>query len=122
VQEAETHIWWKKSLILFVCELRNSHIIFLQVTTYWSHERKLAVTGASGLLDNRIVELTRRCYTIVPLHNTKPLQSGFLKRGILEAIEVAKLFNRLKPTRLISARAFNSFLIPEKDFNEIMRK
>jgi dTDP-4-dehydrorhamnose reductase len=59
------------------------------------------VTGASGLLGNRIVELAKSYYTIVPLHNTKPLQSNSLKIDITKAIEVLSLFNRLKPAVVI---------------------
>jgi dTDP-4-dehydrorhamnose reductase len=59
------------------------------------------VTGASGLLGNRIVEFAKGYHTIVPLHNTKPLQSNSLKIDITKAIEVSSLFNRLKPTVVI---------------------
>lgn len=65
------------------------------------HKSKMLVTGASGLLGNRIAELAKRYYTIVPLHNTKPLQSNSLKTDITNAIEVSTLFNRLKPTVVI---------------------
>jgi dTDP-4-dehydrorhamnose reductase len=64
-------------------------------------EKRLLVTGASGLLGNRIVELAKSYYTIVPLHNTKPLQSNSLKIDITKAIEVLSLFNRLKPAVVI---------------------
>jgi dTDP-4-dehydrorhamnose reductase len=59
------------------------------------------VTGASGLLGNKVVELAKSYHTVASLHNTKPLQSNSLKIDITDAIEVLSLFNRLKPTVVI---------------------
>jgi dTDP-4-dehydrorhamnose reductase len=55
------------------------------------------VTGASGLLGNKIVELAKNDYTVIPLHKTKPLHSNSLKLDITNAIEVLNLFHKLKP-------------------------
>jgi dTDP-4-dehydrorhamnose reductase len=55
------------------------------------------VTGASGLLGNKIVELAKNDYTVIPLHKTKPLHSNSLKLDITKAIEVLNLFSKLKP-------------------------
>jgi dTDP-4-dehydrorhamnose reductase len=66
-----------------------------------SNKLKLLVTGASGLLGNSIVELAKGHHTVVPLHNTKPLQSNSIKIDRTKATEVASLFNRLKPTVVI---------------------
>jgi dTDP-4-dehydrorhamnose reductase len=55
------------------------------------------VTGASGLLGNKIVELTKNDYTAIPLHKTKPLHSNSLKLDITDTTEVLNLFHKLKP-------------------------
>ena len=62
-----------------------------------TRKRRLLVTGASGLLGNKIVELTKNDYTAIPLHKTKPLHSNSLKLDITNAIEVLNLFHKLKP-------------------------
>jgi len=59
------------------------------------------VTGASGLLGNKIVELAKNDYTVIPLHKTKPLHSNSLKLDITKAIEVLNLFSKLKPDAVI---------------------
>jgi len=66
-----------------------------------TYKRRLLVTGASGLLGNRIVALAKRDYTVVPLHNTKPLHSHSLKLDITDAIEIFNFFNKLKPAIVI---------------------
>ncbi|MDI6903876.1 MAG: sugar nucleotide-binding protein [Candidatus Bathyarchaeia archaeon] len=48
------------------------------------------VTGASGLLGNKIVELAKNDYTVIPLHKTKPLHSNSLN-----------LLHKLKPDVVI---------------------
>lgn len=62
-----------------------------------TRKRRLLVTGASGLLGNKIVELTKNGYTVIPLHKTKPLHSNSLKLDITNTIEVLNLFHKLKP-------------------------
>jgi len=62
---------------------------------------KLLVTGASGLLGSKLVELARKNYTVVPLHNIKPLHSNSLKLNITEGTNVFNLFNKLKPNIVI---------------------
>jgi dTDP-4-dehydrorhamnose reductase len=54
------------------------------------------VTGASGLLGNKIVVLAKNDYTVVPLHKTKPLHSNSIKLDITDATEVLNLFSKLK--------------------------
>jgi dTDP-4-dehydrorhamnose reductase len=66
-----------------------------------TRKRKLLVTGASGLLGNKIVELTKNDYTAIPLHKTKPLHSNSLKLDITDATEVLNLFHKLKPDKVI---------------------
>jgi dTDP-4-dehydrorhamnose reductase len=62
---------------------------------------KLLVTGASGLLGNKIVELMKDDFEVTPIHNTKPLQSNSVKLDITNAFEVANLFSRFKPIVVI---------------------
>ena len=44
--------------------------------------KKLLVTGASGLLGSKIVEIARKDYRVIPLHNTKPLHPNSVKLDI----------------------------------------
>ncbi len=62
---------------------------------------KLLVTGSGGLLGNKIVEMTKHKYLVVPTHNTKLLHSNSLKLDITDALEVSSLFSKLKPTMVI---------------------
>ena len=60
-------------------------------------KKKLLVTGASGLLGNKIVELTKNDYITTPVHNTKPLQPNSVMLDITDAGRVSNLFSKLKP-------------------------
>jgi len=62
---------------------------------------KLLVTGASGLLGNKIIELAQNDYVVTPVHNTKLLHPKSLKLDITDAIKVLNLFNTLKPAIVI---------------------
>ena len=66
-----------------------------------THNRRLLVTGASGLLGNRIIELAKKDYTVIPIHNTKPLHPHSLKLDITNTSEVSNLFHKLKPHAVI---------------------
>ena len=66
-------------------------------------KRKLLVTGASGLLGSKIVEIAKNDYTVIPLHKTKPLHSNSLKLDITSTAEVLNLFHKLKPYAVIHA-------------------
>ena len=59
------------------------------------------VTGASGLLGNKIVESIKKGFTIIPLHNTKPLHSNSLKLDITNLSEILNLFHTIKPYAVI---------------------
>ena len=61
------------------------------------YDRRLLVTGANGLLGNRIVALAKNRYTVIPTHRTKPLISNSLKLDITNAAEASNLFGKLKP-------------------------
>jgi len=62
---------------------------------------RLFVTGASGLLGNKIVELTKNDYTVIPLHNTNPLHPNSLQLDITNMNETLNLFRKLKPEVVI---------------------
>jgi len=59
------------------------------------------VTGASGLLGNKIVEFIKKSFTIIPIHNTKPLHSNSLKLDITNLSEILNLFHTIKPYAVI---------------------
>jgi dTDP-4-dehydrorhamnose reductase len=67
------------------------------------YKSKLLVSGASGLLGNRIVELVKDDFAVIPIHNTKSLHPNSIKLDLTNTIEVANLFNKLKPTVVIHA-------------------
>jgi dTDP-4-dehydrorhamnose reductase len=66
-----------------------------------THKTRLLVTGASGLLGNKMVEFAKNDWTVIPLHNTKPLHSNSLKLDITDTIGVLNLFQKLKPEAVI---------------------
>ena len=59
------------------------------------------VTGASGLLGNKIVKKAMQYFKVIPLHNTKPLHAHSLKLDITNTSEVSSLFNKFKPYAVI---------------------
>jgi dTDP-4-dehydrorhamnose reductase len=62
---------------------------------------KLLVTGANGLLGNKIIKLTQNDYVATPIHNIKPLHSKSIKLDIRDANDVSNLFDKLEPTTVI---------------------
>jgi dTDP-4-dehydrorhamnose reductase len=66
---------------------------------------RLLITGASGLLGSKIVELTRENYEVIPLHNTKPLHLNSSKLDITNRKEVFSLFRKTKPNVAIHTAA-----------------
>jgi len=59
--------------------------------------RRLLITGASGLLGNKMVEHARENYRVMPLHNTKPLHPLSLKLDITNLKQVLTLLIKLNP-------------------------
>jgi dTDP-4-dehydrorhamnose reductase len=57
----------------------------------------LVITGASGLLGNKIVELARKDYEVIPMYNTRPLHPNSLKLDITDLKQVFTTFSKLKP-------------------------
>lgn len=66
---------------------------------------RLLITGASGLLGSKIVELTGENYDVIPLHNTKPLHLNSSKLDITNRKEVFNLFNTIRPDVVIHTAA-----------------
>ena len=65
------------------------------------HNQRLFVTGASGLLGNKIVELAKFKFEVIPLHGTRLLQPNSLQIDITNKNRVMQLFNDLKPDIVI---------------------
>jgi len=63
--------------------------------------RKLLITGASGLLGKKIVELAQNDFTITPIHKTRPLHSSSVKLDVTESLAVLNLLNKLEPDVVI---------------------
>jgi dTDP-4-dehydrorhamnose reductase len=66
---------------------------------------RLLITGASGLLGSKIVELTGENYEVMPLHHTKPLHLNSSKLDITNRKEVLSLFRKTKPEVAIHTAA-----------------
>ena len=66
-----------------------------------THSKRLLVTGASGLLGNRIVELAKNNWTAIPVHRTKALNSKSLELDITDATKVVNLLGEIKPDVII---------------------
>lgn len=66
---------------------------------------RLLITGASGLLGSKIVELTGENYQVIPVHNTKPLHLNSSKLDITNRKEVFNLFRKTKPDIAIHTAA-----------------
>lgn len=61
----------------------------------------MLITGASGLLGNKMVEHARENYKVMPLHNTKPLHPSSLKLDITNLKQVLTLLTKLNPEIVI---------------------
>jgi len=73
----------------------------LAESTLKAPKLKLLVTGASGLLGNKVVERAENDHDVTPFHNTKPLHPNSLGLDITDAAEVSRLFRDLKPDAVI---------------------
>jgi dTDP-4-dehydrorhamnose reductase len=62
---------------------------------------KLLVTGASGLLGNKIVKTANGNYDVTPLHSIHPLHSDSLKLDVTDRKQVLNLFSTLEPDVII---------------------
>jgi len=66
---------------------------------------RLLITGASGLLGSKIVELSGGNYQVIPVHNTKPLHLNSSELDIINRKEVFNLFRKTKPDIAIHTAA-----------------
>jgi dTDP-4-dehydrorhamnose reductase len=62
---------------------------------------KLLVTGANGLLGNKIIRLAQNNYVATPIHHIKPLHSKSQKLDIRDANAVLNLFDKFEPATVI---------------------
>ena len=63
--------------------------------------KKLVVTGGSGLLGSKIVELATEDYDVVPLHNTRALHPNSMQIDLTDQKQLISLFIKLKPDTVI---------------------
>lgn len=70
-----------------------------------ARERKLLVTGANGLLGSKIPGANKNDARVIPLHNTKPLQSNSSELDVTCPTKVFEFFNSSKPSAVIHTAA-----------------
>ena len=63
--------------------------------------QKLLVTGASGLLGNKIVTLAENSFHVTPTDVTEPLHPNAVKADITDETGISHLFNKVKPDLVI---------------------
>ena len=63
--------------------------------------QKLLITGASGLLGNKIVKIANHTYEVIPTYNTMTLHSNSVKLDITNLNEVFNVFSKLEPNIVI---------------------
>jgi len=63
--------------------------------------KSLLITGASGLLGDKIVKLARRKYAVISTHNLRQLQPDSLRLDITNAEDITSLFKKLEPDVII---------------------
>jgi dTDP-4-dehydrorhamnose reductase len=66
-----------------------------------AHNKRVMVTGASGLLGNKIVALAKSDYAVIPTHRTEPLHSNSVKLDLTDQAEVISLVGKFKPDIVI---------------------
>jgi dTDP-4-dehydrorhamnose reductase len=59
--------------------------------------QKLLITGTSGLLGKKIVEVAKHTYEVIPTHNTKPIYLNSLKLEITNLNAILSTLNKLEP-------------------------
>jgi len=68
-------------------------------------ERKILVTGSSGLLGSKIIEQARRLYEVIPTYRTRTTFPNSVKMDITQESDVRQVFSHLKPTIVIHTAA-----------------
>ncbi len=66
-----------------------------------THNKRLLVTGASGLLGNKIVTLAESDYLVTPTDITQPLHPNAVKADITDSVGISQLFRKLGPDIVI---------------------
>ncbi|MCS4541644.1 MAG: dTDP-4-dehydrorhamnose reductase [Euryarchaeota archaeon] len=66
---------------------------------------KILITGASGLLGSKIVELNKDRYEIIPTHSTQPFHPNSVKMDIIVGENVLQVFNKFRPNVVIHTAA-----------------
>jgi dTDP-4-dehydrorhamnose reductase len=65
----------------------------------------VVVTGASGLLGRKLVEVLAKGYNVIPTHNTEPSHPNSLRMDVVDREQVIGVFNRSSPDVVIHAAA-----------------
>jgi len=65
------------------------------------NKKLVFITGSSGLLGNKLTEIAKRNYEVVPLYNTRKLHPNSLKLDITNQKLVLSLFSKFKPNTII---------------------
>ncbi|MDH5482490.1 MAG: dTDP-4-dehydrorhamnose reductase [Candidatus Bathyarchaeota archaeon] len=79
------------------------------------NRKRLLVTGASGLLGNKIIKLAEKDYSVAPTHRTKPLHSNSIELDITEAKDVRKVFHKFEPDKVIHTASETNVDMCEKE-------
>lgn len=66
-------------------------------------DKKMLITGASGLLGARIVELAKKDFRVLPSHNTRSLHPDSVKLDITEHKVISAIFSKFSPDIVIHA-------------------
>ncbi|HII85989.1 TPA: dTDP-4-dehydrorhamnose reductase [Candidatus Bathyarchaeota archaeon] len=67
----------------------------------YKQKPKVLVTGASGLLGNKIVAQAEKDFPIVPTDLAEPLHANALRTDITEPSEVEALFSKIRPELVV---------------------
>jgi dTDP-4-dehydrorhamnose reductase len=64
---------------------------------------KLLITGASGLLGSKIVEIADEHFGVIPTHNSNPLQPNSVQLDLTDREHVLSLLKKLEPDVVVHA-------------------
>ena len=68
-------------------------------------QKKILVTGTSGLLGSKIAEQARKHYEIIPTYGTKPLFLNSVKMDITDERNVRPVFKKFMPDIVVHPAA-----------------
>jgi len=66
---------------------------------------KISITGTSGLLGRKMVELARQHHNVLPTHSTKPFFPSSVKMDITNKSEVQQVFRKFMPKIVVHTAA-----------------